>query len=85
MSVRAESDIAVVTKYKKKYPSFNSIAEVAKRPPNPMRNKPLIERIVPGIGFLIQKKGEDFMVDFNPYIGYRFTGRITAGPGWSHA
>ena len=23
------------------------------------------------------------MVDFNPYAGYRFTGRITAGLGWN--
>ncbi len=72
-----------IAKYKTKYPSVSSIADVAKRPPNAMRNKPLIERIVPGIGFQILRKGEDFMVDFNPYIGYRFTGRITAGPGWN--
>jgi hypothetical protein len=39
--------------------------------------------MVPGIGMQIQKKGDDLLVDFNPYVGYRFTGRITAGPGWN--
>jgi hypothetical protein len=31
----------------------------------------------------IQKKNGELMVDFNPYAGYRFTGRITAGLGWN--
>lgn len=75
--------MARISKYKAKYPSISSIADIAKRPPNPMRNKPFIERIVPGIGMQIRKKGVEVMVDFNPYVGYRFTGRITAGPGWN--
>ena len=72
-----------MAKYKAKYPNLNSISEITKRPPNEMRGKPLIERIVPGIGLQIQKKGDDLTVDFNPYAGYRFTGRITAGIGWN--
>lgn len=48
-----------------------------------MKEKPLIERIVPGIALQVQKKGDDLMVDFNAYAGYRFTGRITAGLGWN--
>lgn len=72
-----------IAKYKKKYPSVTSIADVAKKPKNPMHGKPLRERIVPGIGMQIQKKGEMLLVDFNPYVGFRFTGRITAGPGWN--
>ena len=48
-----------------------------------MKGKPLIERIIPGIAFQIQRKGEDMLVDFGPYAGYRFTGRITAGLGWN--
>lgn len=72
-----------IAKYKSKYPSLNSISEVTKRPPNEMKGKPLSERIVPGIGIQIQKKGEDLLADFNPYAGYKFTGRIMAGMGWN--
>jgi hypothetical protein len=48
-----------------------------------MRGKPFIERMIPGAGIQVQKKGDDIMIDFNPYLGYRFTGRITIGAGWN--
>lgn len=73
----------IIAKYKSKYSSINSIADIAKRQPNEMKGKPLIERIIPGIGIQVQKKGEDVLVDFNAYAGYHFTGRITAGLGWN--
>jgi len=72
-----------VAKYKTKYSSLNSVSEITKRPPNEMRGKPLIERIVPGIAFQLQKRGEDLLVDFNVYAGYRFTGRLMGGAGWN--
>lgn len=72
-----------LSKYKSKYSSLTSIRDITKRPPNEMKGKPLIERIIPGIGIQVQKKGEDVLVDFNAYAGYRFTGRITAGAGWN--
>jgi hypothetical protein len=72
-----------ISKYKAKYSSLNSLSDIGKRRPNEMRGKPLMERIVPGISMQVQKKGEDLLVDFNPYFGYRFTGRITAGLGWN--
>jgi hypothetical protein len=72
-----------LSKYKSKYSNLNSISDLIKRPPNEMKEKPFIERIVPGIGIQVQKKGEDVLVDFNAYAGYRFTGRITAGVGWN--
>ncbi|MEO5979355.1 MAG: hypothetical protein ABIS36_06520 [Chryseolinea sp.] len=73
-----------IVKYKKKFSRVPSISELPKRPPNAMKEKPLIERIVPGINMQMQKKGSEFMVDFNPYAGYRFNGIITAGLGWNH-
>ncbi|WP_276374889.1 hypothetical protein [Chryseolinea sp. H1M3-3] len=72
-----------LAKYKSKYSSLNSLSEATKRPPNEMKGKPFIERLVPGVGIQIQKKGGDVLVDFNPDAGYRFTGRITAGIGWN--
>lgn len=72
-----------IAKYKNRYPSLNSLADAKKRPPNAMKGKFFLERLVPGIALQTQKKGDDFMVDFNPYTGYRFSGRITAGVGWN--
>ncbi|MDH4298743.1 MAG: hypothetical protein OEV74_20895 [Cyclobacteriaceae bacterium] len=73
-----------MSKYKKKYASINSLSEIKRRPPNEMKGKPLIERIVPGIAFQLQKKNDALLVDFSPYTGYRFTGKITGGLGWNH-
>ncbi|SKC88772.1 hypothetical protein [Ohtaekwangia koreensis] len=72
-----------MAKLKNKYSSLNSLSEVGKKRPNEMRDKPLIERLLPGIALQIQKKGNDILVDFNPYIGYRLSGRLTSGLGWN--
>jgi len=72
-----------VSKYKQKYSSLNGVSELSKKRSNEMRDKPLVERIVPGIAFQIQKKGDNLMVDFNSYAGYRFTQRVRAGLGWN--
>ena len=72
-----------ISKYKQKYSSVKNIADLPKKPQNQMKEKPFIERIIPGLGLQLQKKGDDFLVDFNPYVGYRFTTRITAGVGWN--
>lgn len=72
-----------MAKLKKKYSSLNSLSDIPKRRPNEMRGKPLIERLLPGIGIQILKNSDLFMTDFNPYVGYRFTGRLTSGLGWN--
>jgi hypothetical protein len=73
-----------MAKLKNKYSSLNSLSEIPKRRPNEMRGKPLVERLLPGIALQVQKKGDDILVDFNPYVGYRLSGRLTAGAGWNH-
>lgn len=75
--------IQTLARYKSKYPNLNGISEATRRPPNEMKDKPLIERIIPGVGMQIQKKGNDLMVDFSPYVSYRITGRVSAGFGWN--
>lgn len=47
-----------------------------------MKDKPIKERLVPGLSLQIQRRN-DWWFDFNPYMGYRFTGRITGGLGWN--
>jgi hypothetical protein len=71
-----------ISKLKRKYSSLNSLSEIPKKRPNEMRDKPLIERIVPGVDIQLQKENDDLLADFNPYVGYRVNGRLTSGIGW---
>ena len=72
-----------MSKLKKKYSSLNSLSDIPKRRRNQMNGKPLIERLIPGIGIQILRNADLFMTDFNPYLGYRFTGRLNGGIGWN--
>jgi hypothetical protein len=71
-----------LTSIKQKYSNVASIKDLPKRVPNPMKDKPLIERIVPGVTLQIMNS-RHFMIDINPVVSYRFTGRINAGLGWN--
>lgn len=71
-----------ISKYKQKYSSVSSIKDLPKRPPNPMKGKPIIERLVPGLYFQYQRKNA-YLLDVNPYVGYKLSGRFTAGLGWN--
>ncbi|HZY78797.1 MAG TPA: hypothetical protein VFE50_04695 [Cyclobacteriaceae bacterium] len=71
-----------MSKVKSKYGEVKNLAEIPKRPPNPMKGKPFIERLVPGVTLQFQK-ANNFMVDFNPVIAYRVTGHLNAGAGWN--
>ena len=71
-----------MSKYKEKYESVESIKDLPKRAPNPMKQKPFIERLVPAITLQFQNF-QYFMLDVNASAGYRFTQRITAGLGWN--
>lgn len=72
-----------LSKYKEKYSSASSIRDLPKRPPNPMKGKPFIERLVPGLYFQYQQKTY-YLLDANPYLGYKISGRFIAGAGWNH-
>jgi hypothetical protein len=71
-----------ISKYKQKYSSVSSLKDLPKRPPNPMKGKPFIERLIPGLYFQYQQKN-NLLFDFNPYAGYRLSGRFTSGLGWN--
>lgn len=71
-----------MSKYKQKYSSVSSIKDLPKKRPNAMKGKPLVERIIPGLFFQYQQKVYN-LFDFNPYVGYRLSGRFTTGLGWN--
>ena len=81
MWVKAAMD--KISKYKQKYPSVSSIKDLPKRPPNPMKGKPFVERLAPGLYLQYQRKNF-YLLDVNPYIGYKLSGRLTSGLGWNH-
>lgn len=72
-----------LSKLKQKYSEVSSLKDLPKRPPNPMKGKPLIERILPGVTLQINNTSRAFMIDVNPVVSYRFSGRINAGLGWN--
>src|SRR5690606_26148566 len=71
-----------MAEYKKKYSSVESLKDLPKRPPNTMKGKPFVERLVPGISLQVLRNN-DWMVDLNPQVGYRISGKITTGIGWT--
>ena len=72
-----------VASIKQKYGSVKSIKDLKKRPPNPMKVKVLIERLVPGLILQIQTS-DHWLIDFNPVLGYRIGDRVNAGLGWNY-
>jgi hypothetical protein len=72
-----------IAKYKQKYSSVSSLKDLPKRPPNAMKGKPFVERLVPGLYLQYQQKNF-YLIDVNPYLGYRISGRFTSGLGWNH-
>lgn len=71
-----------VSKYKQKYSNVQSLKDLPKKSTNEMKDKPFIERLVPGISFQYQFNN-NYLLDIYSYAGYRLTGRITAGLGWN--
>jgi hypothetical protein len=71
-----------LSKYKSKYSSVSSLKNLPKRPPNAMKGKPFIERVVPGVFLQFQLKNA-WLFDVNPYAAYKFSGRFTPGIGWN--
>jgi hypothetical protein len=71
-----------MSKYKQKYSSVQSIKDLPKKALNEMRDKPTIERVVPGLSFQYQFRNS-YMLDTYIYAGYRLTNKITTGIGWN--
>lgn len=71
-----------MSKLKSRYTEVKSLAELPKRLPNPLKGKPFIERIVPGITFQIQKSNY-FLLDVNPVVQYKIRPSLSAGLGWN--
>ncbi|KXK24130.1 MAG: hypothetical protein UZ12_BCD005002196 [Bacteroidetes bacterium OLB12] len=71
-----------MSKLKSKYSEVKSLAELPKRLPNPLKGKPFLERLIPGISFQVQKS-QFFLLDVNPSVLYKIRPRLAAGAGWN--
>ncbi|HRE68679.1 MAG TPA: hypothetical protein PLM56_17480 [Cyclobacteriaceae bacterium] len=71
-----------MSKLKSKYSEVQSLADLPKKLPNPLKGKPFIERLVPGITLQFQKS-QYFLLDINPSLQYKIRPRLSAGAGWN--
>ena len=71
-----------LAKLKAKTKGAEGVVDLFKKHQNTMKQKTFLERLVPGIVFQVQKPN-NVWIDFNPSLGYRFYGRLTAGLGWN--
>jgi hypothetical protein len=73
-----KKDLDDIAKVQMKYGSFADARFLPKRPPNEMKGKPFVERLIPGLSFQVFR-GDNTAFDIAPFIGYRFSGHISAG------
>jgi hypothetical protein len=71
-----------MSKYKQKYKDVSSIKDLPKKVPNSMKEKSFVERLLPGVALQLFMR-ENFLLDIAPYVGFRFSERLTAGAGWN--
>ncbi len=70
-----------MTSLKSKYSEVKSMADLPKRLPNPLKGKPLRERLVPALTLQIMSQ-KNVLLDLNPSIAYRISPRSKSGIGW---
>ncbi len=73
-----KKDMDDIAKIQMKYRDVADSRFLPKRPPNEMKSKPFVERLITGFTFQVFHQ-DNVSVDVSPFIGYRFSGRITAG------
>ncbi|MFM7859342.1 MAG: hypothetical protein ACKO96_47320 [Flammeovirgaceae bacterium] len=81
-SAKVQTALGELQDAKNKYGSFENITNLPKRPYNPWRGKPLVERLVPALGLQVQTTS-NLWLDIAPHIGYRISQRWLAGIGWN--
>lgn len=67
---------------KGKVKDVEQVVDLFSKPSNPMKEKTFIERLRPGINLQVQWS-QIVLLDINPFVGYRISGRWTTGIGWN--
>ena len=71
-----------LSKVKAKQKDAEVVVDLFKKPENAMKGKSFVERLMPGFNLQIQSS-TNLWLDFNPFIGYRWSSRWTTGLGWN--
>lgn len=69
-------------KIRSKIPDPTGVYDMLKKHSNPLKGKPLADRLVAGLYLQIQNK-DALLLDLNPNLGYRINGRWMVGVGWN--
>ncbi|HQQ98968.1 MAG TPA: hypothetical protein PLX35_16970 [Cyclobacteriaceae bacterium] len=80
---KLKAGIAELDRLKKKYHSIQDSRYLPKHAPNIMRGKPFRERIVPILSFQ-SFSSKDVLIDFQPTVAYKVSGRLRPGLGGSY-
>jgi hypothetical protein len=78
-----ESAQQQIAKAKKLSPAVQSFKDILKKRPNEMKGKPFRQRFVPGMTIQTYNSNK-FIFDSGVQAGYRVTGRLTAGLGYTY-
>jgi hypothetical protein len=73
-----QKDLDEIGKLQMKYRDIPDARNLPKRRPNEMKDKPFVERLVPAVYFQVYNS-ESTSADVAPYLGFRISGRVTAG------
>ena len=77
---KVQKDLDDIGKLQLKYRNVADVRLLPKRPPNEMKDKPFIERLIPALTFQTYIK-TNTGIDIAPSLGYRISGRLRAGIG----
>lgn len=72
-----------IAKAKKIRPGVQAFKDIAKKRPNTMKGKPFRQRFIPGVT-LQGYNNDKFAVDLAAQAGYRLTGRLSTGIGYTY-
>jgi hypothetical protein len=75
---KLKKDMASIEKVQMKYRNVDDARFLPKRPPNEMKGKPFVERLVPGVSNQIFRLN-NIQVDFSAYVAYKITGKVAMG------
>jgi hypothetical protein len=67
---------------KAKHPHAEGVLDLFAKRQRPLKGKPFIERLLPGLAFQFQQQ-QSFWLDLNPHIGFKISGRFITGLGWN--
>lgn len=71
-----------LSELKAKKPDTEGVVDLFAKRQKPLQGKIFRERLIPGLSIQFQNQ-KSFWLDINPHVGYRVSGRFTAGIGWN--